>query len=264
MNLDQLIQYVRTGWPSLSQRTAEVFAEMILTGRLAASAIGDYRAVDRKFFHRVAYAAAGVSAPIQFFNTQAQPGICNLNGSTLTGDRPLLLTGVSVTIEDGTITGNSLATTIANVDPVTDLGQTSTGANVATDAAELAEPITRAAQIDRILAFGGFRLRVQDTTLFETETLYDLPSGGGLSLQGFAARMVEQSNATSPGYGAMIARSNNGDPFAANQKRFPFAYPILPDQRIDAQITFPEAIALTGGGVIKLALHGVELVKVAN
>lgn len=211
-------------WPGMTLATSVQFTRI---GRgLPISRPNQFAQIHARYYHVVDYGTSG-STQFNFFNAGASEGVTNLNNGLVPDERPFWLTGVCITVQDLSAAGAD------------------SGVKYAADATSL----TRAQQINQILAAGLFQLRVADRLILDVQDLTHFPSDGGLFV---GANISTQATAA---LGSAVWW-NNGSPMAGNRFRLPAPYPILPGKPIAASIKYQSAKSITTAARVKVELVG--------
>lgn len=200
-----------------------------------------------RYWHRQAYAAAGTTDVLRFFNQAATDFVTNMQQpNTLARDYWFKVYSIGVRVIAGMgLTGAANAANNNEVKQVTAVG-----------ALAAQEPMTILEQMLRILRSGVTTFKIGDATYLERMGLDTLPFGSGPSVTGQAALDNNTTAAAAQYYGTTFGVTNNGDPFAMNQLRFRVPLVIPPQLSFGLDVRFQSALALAGGGVIEAYLEG--------
>jgi hypothetical protein len=216
-------------WPGLSTQTA---AEFTRVGRgLPIAKPNVFAQRHERYYHILDYAVGGHTNQT-YFNVGANDGVCNLNNGEIPTERPMWLTGLCITFQDLTAAGAR------------------SGAQLSVSATTAA---TRAEEVRSILQSGLLKISIGDRPIFEAQDLTHFPSDGGFYL---AAGGLTFSAATN----SSIAQYNNGEPIAGNRFQLPRPWPVLPGKRIRVDLIWPQALAISTAGRIKVELVGESVV----
>lgn len=255
-------QEIANKWPQLTMETAR---EFVRVGRgLPINNAGKFIQVQSNLYHAVQFPAAGTTE-LQFFNTNASPFICNLQGNFLPPERPMWLTGVRFKVLDANISSGVIkAIQDADTDETplatSTAGTTATGGTDNVNAA--GRPLDRALRKRSMIELGLVQVSIADLPIINALGLDRFPAGAGVDFEGMAAFGGGVTASTNTQVGAAIANLQNGAPFFSNQNVFRGPIPWLPGQQIDFRVKWPYALTIPaitsgiGGAVIVAELVG--------
>lgn len=182
-----------------------------------------------RIWHRVAYAPAGTTALLQFFNVARAVGVTNL-------EQPNQFPA-------------NYGFAVQSIGFRVDQGVDITGTPVAVGAESNVAAVGPAALVDQkrlIIENGEVNFVVGDKPVLKNVYGLDaFPSGRGID--GFAATATTASFA---------GKSNNGAPFWANRAVFDTPWPIPGGQQFSLTVQYQNLLPLTGGGVILAEMVG--------
>lgn len=199
-----------------------------------------------RFWHRLAYAAAGTVAKIQFFNANPTAFVTNVfNANALPQNYWFETRSIGIRCEasqglDGTggATGNEVSNPAA----------------VAAIAAD--DALTTGLQLMRIIRNGVVKFTVADIDYFERYGLDSLPYGGGPSVQGAISTDNSTTAAVTSNYSRAIMAVHNGDPNIQNRLRYAQGLVIPPLVNWGMSVQYQSLLPLTNGGVIEAYIEG--------
>jgi hypothetical protein len=187
----------------------------------------------QRYWHRVAYGSAGTAGTISFFNVAKTPYVTNFpQAASLPANFAFMLSSICFKLYQGIdITGARVAGGAAS--------SVSSGA-----------PLTLAEEMRTILENGVVNFAISDRPVLDN--IYGLdafPSGRGIDVQ---PTIATTAGTTTTG----AAISNNGAPLWANRMTWGTPYPILAGQSLRLDVTWQNALSMTGGGVLMAELVG--------
>lgn len=120
-----------------------------------------------------------------------------------------------------------------------------------------ADPLAAANDLDLLLSYGHFTLKINGRTYVDMFGLYNFPAGGGVYVDGVAA-----TTASTVTY--IDVHPNNGFPDARNMYVHPVPIPLPPGQNIECTIGYNIAPTLKDTYVVTVNLDGMMIYPANN
>ncbi len=196
---------------------------------------GMWKNLRKKFHHRKTFAASVTAGTVfTFFDAAPAMGVNNWpTPNTLPQDMHFLLDTVRVRV----IAGIDVTGAAVNTGELNTTGDESIGIHE---------------QLRLIHENGHVKLTNDGTDVIDDFGLFNFPWGAGAA--GYAA--LDGRRADSTPNAQTISAFNNGEATQNNGHRLVPGWLIQSQTQLQFQVTFPTAVALTGGGVIEVMIEG--------